>query len=837
VRSKAAALGAVLALSTTTLGLPPASGHAVPTVDRAARALGLLEADARGDVQVTRGPSGVARFVGVSGETGDPVVTSAMTPRAAARTHLQRYGAALGLGGSRLVAGRVTRSVTGDDVVRFVQRRDGLRVIGGSVAVDLRPDRQLGSVAASVSRAGLAPATYTRGQAAREALAAVRKRDDHPKGLVALRPGRRLYDPAVLGVARTTDPSTHARGVWRVVVSGGPAYRRLLLLDDRTGAVVQDVDLIERLDRVVCDDKNNASVDSPCDHDFARTESGPASVVADVNDAFDLAGVVSRYYQQIGGIDLTRLLGIDVNGHQELASTVRWCDGSGQDCPMHNAFWNGFQMFYGEGYAGADDVVGHEMTHGVIQHNANLLYWGQSGAINESIADVMGEIIDHRHVGPGDSATSWTLGEDLPGGAIRSVKNPPRFDQPDTMTSPLYAGGINDNGAVHTDSGVGNKAFYLISQGGTFHGKRITGIDGARLTRSATLYLSVIQHLVSGSDYADLASVLEQSCADLAARHTVGFTTADCRSVHRVTVATRMRTTPPAAPQPPDAPMACPSGSGHLRVLFNSETGKPRSKFLTGTTWSRAPSAVAPANATSGTRSWFSLDPEDIGVSSLVMRRPLPLPAHRRVYLWFEQWRVLDFIGHFVNDAGTVHVADLSVGGRARNASGLPWVNGPRGRIEDRFGNPAGGQLGFGRDSHGYVASRADLSSYAGHAVTPRFTMTTDDSIAYPGWYLDDIRVYTCGSKLLPTRAPEISGRATVGSRLTATRGRWSLAGVRIGYQWRSGGHAIRGATGPAYRVRAADKGHLVSVRVTAHKAHHGHTATISPSTLRVTRH
>ena len=250
------------------------------------------------------------------------------------------------------------------------------------------------------------------------------------------------------------------------------------------------------------------------------------------------------------------------------------------------------------------------------------------------------------------------------------------------MTSRQYAGGIDDNGAVHTNSGVGNKAFYLISQGGTFHGRSIKGIDGAKLGKTATLYLAVIQHLVSGSDYADLAAVLEQSCADLAAHHGSGFRAADCRSVHRATVATKMRTTPPAAAQPPDAPETCPAGAGKVRVLFDSETGSPRSKFVAGPTWSRAPSADGPANAVSGTASWFSLDPENIGTSSLVMRHPLPLPAHRRVYLWFQQWRVLDFNGSFVNDAGTVRVADLSTDSRSRNASGLPWVNGPRGRIE-----------------------------------------------------------------------------------------------------------------------------------------------------------
>jgi bacillolysin len=841
VRSTAAALGTVLALGLTGVGHPRADAGRAPVdrPDRAVRALDRLEADSGGRLSVSRGPAGAVRVVGVRGKTADAGVTPVMGRVRAARTHLQRYGAVLGLTGSHLVTQRVVRSVTGDDVVRFAQRRGGVRVIGGAVAVDLRPDRQLGSMTASVSRATVAPPSYSRRRAERAARAATLKRPGHPAParVVVHRAVRRLYDPAVLGTERTSDPRTHARGVWQVVVSAGPAYRRLLLLDDRTGAVVQDVDLVEQLRRVVCDYANGYHVDSPCDRAFrARTERGPVSSVADVNSAFDLAGVVSDFYQKIGGLDLTHLIGIKSNGHRLLASSVRICVPGRPDCPLQNAFWNGVQMFYGDGFASADDVVGHEMTHGVIQHNADLLYWGQSGAINESLADVMGEIVDHRHSGPGDSPTSWTLGEDLPIGAVRDMRTPASFGQPDTMTSPLYAGGVDDNGAVHTNSGVGNVAWYLISQGGTFHGRTIRGIDGAKLTKTATLYLSVIQHLVSGSDYADLAAVLQQSCADLDAERGTGFTPADCRSVHRATVATRMRTTPPAAPQPADAKLSCPRGSGKVRVLFDSETGKPRSKFRTGPTWERAPSTDAPANALSGRSSWFSLDPEDIGTSALVVRRPVPLPAGRHVYLWFHQWRVLDYALHFVNDAGTVQVADMSAGGRARNASGLPWVNGPRGRIEDLYGNPAGGQLGFGRDSHGYVASRANLTTYAGHALKPGFVMNTDNSIAYPGWYLDDIRVYTCGSKLVPTRSPVISGRARVGSRLKASHGGWSLSRVSVRYRWLSGGHPIPGATGSTYRLRAADRNHRISVRVTAHKPHHGHTATTSPSIGPVSR-
>ncbi len=152
-----------------------------------------------------------------------------------------------------------------------------------------------------------------------------------------------------------------------------------MLVDDRSGVVVQDLDVLQPVNRVVCDNHNFMTFpDVACTSDFARTEHGPKSKVKDVNDAFELAGAVSRFYRQIGHLDLTRMLGADEGDHRSLSSTVRFCDplAPPANCPMQNAFWNGVGMFYGDGYASADDVVGHEMTHGVISRNADLFYWG-----------------------------------------------------------------------------------------------------------------------------------------------------------------------------------------------------------------------------------------------------------------------------------------------------------------------------------------------------------------------------------------------------------------------------------------------------------------------------
>ena len=847
-------LGVALALAATTLTqaastAPTDAAHAgwLPP-SRADLALTRLAAESAGPVTVARGADGLARVVGVSGGRS-PVVTRATSVRTAARLHLERYGALVGVAdrGTRLVAGPVTRSVTGDDVVRFTERRSGLVVIGGAVAVDLRPDRQLGSVTASVSRASVPSATYASTAASQEALAVVAKRLGPGVGaaLTADPPVRRLYDPAVLGVRRTSDPTTHARGVWWVEVHAGPAVHRLVLVDDRSGAVVQDLDLVEQVNRVVCDNHNfMTELDLPCTKDFARTEDGPRSQVEDVNDAFRLAGVVSTFYHRIGHVDLTRLLGVDEGDHRSLSSTVRYCDPFAPPsfCPLQNAFWNGIGMFYGQGYASADDVVGHEMTHGVISHHADLFYWGQSGAINESLADVMGEIVDHRHPSRGDSRHSWTIGEDLPIGAIRSLRHPGRFRQPDTMTSRRYAGGEDDNGGVHTNSGVGNRTFYLISQGGRQGGRTVHGIDGPSLKRSATLYLDVIQHLVSGSDYADLGAVLDRSCHDLARHHTVGMTRADCRNVHRATLATRLRTTPPRAKQPHDAPMTCPQGAGPVRVLFDSEKRRPADTFDAGSTWLRAPDqSVFPpvsANATSGHTSWFSREPQDTTVSSLTMH-PVALPAGRPAYLWFQQWRLIEsgtnVDGTQVNyDAGTVEVADATRGLDAAPAEGLRWVNGPRDVITDAFGNPSAGRVGFSRDSHGYLASRLRLTRYDGHAVSPQFTMNTDNDSTEQGWYLDDVRVYTCGRAPVPTSTPQISGAPTVGSALTATTGRWSPSDSSREVQWYADGQPIAGATGPSYDVGIGDLGKRITVRVTATSLGR-HASTFSAATAPVT--
>src|SRR3954452_19631825 len=210
------------------------------------------------------------------------------------------------------------------------------------------------------------------------------------------------------------------------------------------------------------------------------------------------------------------------------------------------------------------------------------------------------------------------------------------------------------------------------------------------------------------------------------------------------------------------------------------------------------------------------------------------LPAGHRAYLWFQQWRNLEIgpVSHAFFDAGTVEVADASLGQAPRPAENRTWVSGPRGAISQRFGTPAGGRIAFGSDSRGYLASRLALKKYAGHSVSPQFTMNADNTNAGLGWYLDDIRVYPCGHGPVPTVGPSVQGTPTEGSTLTADPGQWSSGTTTI--RWYAGGVPIAGATGTSYVLEQTDLGKRISVRVTA-TANGRHASTFSVATAPVT--
>lgn len=193
---------------------------------------------------------------------------------------------------------------------------------------------------------------------------------------------------------------------------------------------------------------------------------------------------------------------------------------------VNNAFWTGSFAAYGAGDGevrssfGAIDVVSHEITHGVTEHSAGLVYRGESGALNESFSDIFGTAVEF--YAEGRINNDWLIGEDIykEPGSIRSMLNPKALFDPDTYLGEYWynTANSNDNGGVHTNSSVQNYWFYLLSEGGSGQNDdgisyQVTGIgiDDA----SAISYSNLTNYLLPNSRYMDAATYSIQAAKDL----------------------------------------------------------------------------------------------------------------------------------------------------------------------------------------------------------------------------------------------------------------------------------------------------------------------------------
>lgn len=838
------------ALAAATLSVTTSSGAQGAPTDSRDTAVDRLRDDASGGVEVVRSDAGDVTFVGTGpgGRVDNPGVRPSTSVTAAAAAHVARYGAALGTGrpGTSLVEHRVLSTDVGD-TVRYQQQVGGLPVLGGDVVVSMDDAGELTSLLSTMSTAGpVTNATLSLAKAKATAESVVAR----GRAATVSSAGRWLLDPAVIGMSSRLG----ARGVWRLTVSEGADSSYEVFVDDQTGAPLLTIDNHHTANRIVCDNANvqlnpNAA-DVPCTAPV-RSEGGAATGIADVDDVYTFVGATSDLYQSIG-VDLTAMIGKDVGGTPKIASTVRLCyTGS---CPYANAFWNGTEMYYGAGLT-VDDVTGHELTHGVTDRTSELLYWGQSGAINESISDIMGEIVDHRTATPGDSPTNWQLAEESSLGSIRNLQDPTVNGDPDRTQSPLYVddlgGGLfyNDNGGVHQNSGVSNKAAYLIMEGGTFNGQTVVGIDGGdTFPKTARLYQLVNESMSSGADFADLGNVLVQSCNSLVG--SFGFVAGDCTNVAKAALATQLAQTPANAPQPADASTACPAGLTKT-VLLDSESGTPASKFTsTAPNWGYGQDPYWGSNAHSGQDSWHNATPIAGGATpavaeTLVTSSPIAVPATGQTYLSFHGWYFLDFTinqpsGSIASrrDGATVEIDNVGDVAPPVDAAALPWVNGPANAISAGFGNPAQGRLAFTDDSRGWVGSRLDLSSFAGQSIKPQFSVNYNTSFNYVGWFLDDIQVYTCQVPPPPPKVTAgtvaVKGKLLVGKRVKAKVAGWLPSGVTFTYQWLRNGKVVKKATERKYKLTKKDKGKKMSVRVTGVRSGYTSATATSPQTGKV---
>lgn len=222
---------------------------------------------------------------------------------------------------------------------------------------------------------------------------------------------------------------------------------------------------------------------------LVRTEGHAPVQDVDVNRAYDGLGTVYGFLA-----DLFKRSSLDGAG-LGLLGTVHY----GQE--YDNAFWDGTQMVMGDGdgeifesFTSSLSVIAHELGHGLLQYTTNLQYRDQPGALNESIADVFGALVEQFAANQDAASASWLIGEGLftpsvKGKALRSMAAPgTAYDDPILGRDPQpahmdhYVHTHEDSGGVHLNSGIPNHAFYLFA----------TALGGNAWEKAGSLWFNVI---------------------------------------------------------------------------------------------------------------------------------------------------------------------------------------------------------------------------------------------------------------------------------------------------------------------------------------------------------
>lgn len=448
--------------------------------------------------------------------------TKASSPEDTARRFLQNHGAVFGIANGQIAfATKSLRTLNGTTYVRLDQEYGGVKVLGGQVVVQVDGSGGIRNVVSGAMRDTRVLDTgavgLTAGISSETSLNRARTQLASALGTVSAgafeslgAPELLIFAPSLLKVEGPT------RLVWRVTLrcDTPEMVAESVFIDAQSGEMVFHYSLIDRAkNRVIYNAKG--SYNDPGNP--VREEGDPATGVAAVDKVYDYLGDTYDFYFQHYGRD-----SYDDDGSAMVATV---------NLPVMNAYWFEYleEMGFGVGWE-ADDIVAHELTHGVTQSTSNLIYFGEPGAINESFSDIWGEFVDLTNGRGNDSEeVRWLVSEDLapevleaigadaPVPGIRSMKDPTIFGDPDRYNSPYWrnTSSYTDNGGVHSNSGVGNKLAYLLTDGDTFNGQTVTGMG---IDDVANLFYAAQLSLPEDADYNMLYLTLG------AASVTLGFT-------------------------------------------------------------------------------------------------------------------------------------------------------------------------------------------------------------------------------------------------------------------------------------------------------------------------
>jgi hypothetical protein len=305
---------------------------------------------------------------------------------------------------------------------------------------------------------------------------------------------------------------------------------------------------------------------------LVRSEGEPATGDQGVTEAYDGLGATWQLWQEAYGRN-----SLDGKG-LPLVATVHF--GTNYD----NAFWDGTQMVFGDGdgvvflpFTRSVDVIGHELAHGVTQYTSGLNYQGQSGALNESVSDVFGVLVKQRLLGQSADRADWLVGAELlapgvNGVALRSMAAPgTAYDDPRLGKDPQpahlrdYVDTTDDNGGVHINSGIPNKAFHVVA----------TTLGGNAWEAAGQVWVDTITGDISAD--CDFATFARLTVAAATARHGAGSEVVSAVQAgwDAVGVATgaaapsaptTSTTSTPSAPEPPAGPPPAPGPATEVSV-------------------------------------------------------------------------------------------------------------------------------------------------------------------------------------------------------------------------------------------------------------------------------
>ena len=465
------------------------------------------------------------------------------------------------------------------------------------------------------------------------------------------------------------------------------------------------------------------------------------------------------------------------------------------DCP--NATWNGYTANFCSGTA-TDDVIAHEWGHAYTQYTNNLIYRWQSGALNEAYSDVWGETVDqlNNYEDEGedlsdrtgcDSSDKWMIGEDATafGGAIRDMYDPNCKLDPATVADTNYKCDKSqvDNGGVHSNSGVPNKLYVLLVEGGTFNGYTITPLGMTKAAhifwRAQSVYLTPI------SDFGDFAEAIATSTMDLIGVNLEGLSTSetpaglsgeiisnsDLDEVVKAMLAVELTAEPDCDFEIilSSAETLCDNATSNPVFFEDWESGTDGWSFdqlpENPDTWDSRDWVISESlpQGRSG-KAIFGIDPflgncsDDKDNGILRLESPvinLPDVTEGKFELLFNHYIATEAGWDGGNVKYSVNGGEWTL--VPYEAFTLSPYNTNLQTIADGNDNPLQGQSAFsgldeGSNSSSWGQSIIDLSLIGGEAnatIQFRWELGTDSCTGEDGWYLDEVMVYNCSQTTL----------------------------------------------------------------------------------------